>query len=128
MKKKIVLAVLLSVVSVVLVTIAADIVIDPPHKSPCDCLSCILDTLKQQNITNVVSLEAKKDHWVAEIIDDNGKRSQVIILCTASDTSKKKFKGPYDMKRPPQDGKPIGEIIKLAQQVVPEKVKEVKFR
>ena len=97
------------------------------QKPPCECLSCIHDVLKQNKIENVVRLEAKKDHWVGEAIDQNGKRSQIIVRCEPADKSKKKISS-CEMKTPPTGGKTMGEIIAIVKKMNQGKIKEVEFR
>jgi len=129
MRKQIILGVLCAALSGLVGAAAEEqVLIDPPNKPPCDCPGCVMKVLKEKNITNVVSLEAKKDHWVAEVLDPNGKRMQVIVRCEKGDKSKKKVIGPYEMKSPPQGKKTIDEIIKIAEKTMPGKIRDIEFR
>ncbi len=128
MNSKTILAAIMAGMSAIFVSFAADTVIDTAKNTPCDSLTRIIDALRQHNFTNIVSLEAKDDCWVAESIDQDGKRHQVIVNCQGTDTSAMKFKGPYEMNAPPKTSKSIGQIINLAEMVTPGTVKEVTFR
>ncbi len=77
----------------------------------CASVDEIIEVLKQRGVTNIVELQSKDGMWVAETIDENGKRSkEIIVYCSDAKLGTLEAKE-IRLSTPPADGVTLDTIL-----------------